>query len=555
MPTPLVIIEAPGKVATLTTLLEDTALAGARVFATQGRLLDLDPDGPGVDAVTFAPLYTHPLHPRRIEQLRQILASTSRVWLATDNDSEGELIAAHAIQIIREVRPDLPCERLRVPHLTRAAWVAALKAAGPLQEDKVRVATSRRALDRLLGFGFGARGDNPRLSRIQIPALAHLSRPDAPAAWQLFHEAPAPDGMGAAWLSLGFAAGQEVEAQALFGQLGQLPPPQLVLVKETAGQEQPPLLTGPEALLLIAEATDQPVALVDTHLQRLYEQGKVSYPRTDSTHLSPERERALQQMAQFYGVPRRKDGLQLAAQREPGLEGAHEALTPLNEGPDRAAPLHSLGPQDQCLAVLRDLTLRAAGGHIETRTREYRLDMNAPANQAWTRALPAQAPHFRWRVVLRQQSHYRLPPEKPMDRLGRRLHSRQLGRAWLRRVPDDQRTLETLIQLGLGRPSTAAFHARRLAEDALEANGLLKASQIQRLSEAEAISPHLLDASAAVAAEDRLYQSGSLTERITEAAAAIGISRAQLEAACRPLPAPPFPRPGFTPGRELPMDS
>lgn len=554
MASPLIIIEAPGKVAPLASLLEHTPLSGVRIFATQGRLFDLDPEAIGLQPGTLTPLYTHALHPRRLDQLRLLLANTSHVLLATDNDSEGELIAAHALQLIQTEYPGLPCRRLHVPHMTRTAWLTALKTPGVLEEDRLLVAQSRRALDRLLGYGFGARGDNPRLSRIQLPALAHLHTPEAPAAWQLFHEAATPDAMGLAWLSLGFPAGQDAEAQALFLQLGQLPVPQLQFVTEQKGREEPPLLTGPDALLLIAEATDQPVSLVDTHLQQLYEQGQISYPRTDSTHLSPDRERALQQMAQFYSLPRDKNGLQLAAQREPGLEGAHEALTPLMPGPDRATPLHSLGPKDQCLAVLRDLTLKAVGGPIETQTREYRLDMNAPQNQPWIRALPAQAPQFRWRVLRRQQTRYKLPAEKPMERLDRRLRCKRQGRAWLRRVPDDQRTLETLIRLGLGRPSTAAFHARRLAEDALESNGMLKASQLQRLADAQAIAPALLRADAAEAAETRLYQPGPLARRVTDAAACLGLTPEMLDAACREVPAPAFPRSGFTPGRELPME-
>ncbi|MEH1805244.1 MAG: type I DNA topoisomerase [Nostoc sp.] len=157
----LVIVESPTKARTIRNYLP----AGYRVEASMGHVRDLPQSaseipaavkgeswaqlGVNVDA-DFEPVYVVPKDKKKIvTQLKDALKDVDELILATDEDREGESISWHLYQLLK---PKVPTKRMVFHEITQEAIKKALKNCRNIDEQLVRAQETRRILDRLVGY-------------------------------------------------------------------------------------------------------------------------------------------------------------------------------------------------------------------------------------------------------------------------------------------------------------------------------------------------------------------------------------------------------------------
>ncbi len=160
MPRKLVIVESPAKARTIAGYLGDAYTVEASV----GHIRDLPQPselpadmkkGPfGKFAVDvdhgFEPYYVvDPDKKKKVADLRRALKDADELYLATDEDREGEAIAWH---LLAELKPKVPVKRMVFHEITREAIQRALEATREVDERLVDAQETRRILDRLYGY-------------------------------------------------------------------------------------------------------------------------------------------------------------------------------------------------------------------------------------------------------------------------------------------------------------------------------------------------------------------------------------------------------------------
>jgi len=157
----LVVVESPTKAKTIRGFLPE----GYRVAASMGHVRDLPESasdipptlkgkewarlGVNVEA-DFEPLYVVPAGKRKVvAELRALLKDADELVVATDEDREGESIGWHLVQVLN---PKVPCSRIVFHEITPEAIRQALDSPRQIDEDVVRAQETRRILDRLVGY-------------------------------------------------------------------------------------------------------------------------------------------------------------------------------------------------------------------------------------------------------------------------------------------------------------------------------------------------------------------------------------------------------------------
>ena len=145
----LLIVESPAKAKTIEKYLGSSYI----VKASMGHLIDLPKSRIGIDVEhDFAPEYiTVRGRAKVVNELKKIATSSSNIYLASDNDREGEAIANHLQDIFKD-KCDAPIYRIVFNEITPQAIKDAIKAPREIDKDKVNAQKARRVLDRLVGY-------------------------------------------------------------------------------------------------------------------------------------------------------------------------------------------------------------------------------------------------------------------------------------------------------------------------------------------------------------------------------------------------------------------
>jgi DNA topoisomerase-1 len=184
VPKPLVIVESPTKARTIRRFLGDDWVVEASV----GHVRDLPRSAKeipasikrepwarlGVDTEHgFRPLYIIPPEKReQIKRLRSLLADASELYLATDEDREGESIAWHLVEVLA---PSVPVARMVFHEITESAIRNALNQTRGIDRGLVNAQETRRILDRLFGYEVSPvlwKKVLPRLSAGRVQSVA-----------------------------------------------------------------------------------------------------------------------------------------------------------------------------------------------------------------------------------------------------------------------------------------------------------------------------------------------------------------------------------------------
>ena len=386
--TRLVVVESPTKARTIRSFLP----RGYRVAASMGHVRDLPesaseipPSLKGEDWARlgvnvrrdFEPLYVTPAAKKKvIGELKTLLKDADELVVATDEDREGESIGWHLVQVLR---PKVPVSRIVFHEITPEAIRAALQRPRDIDDALVRAQETRRILDRLVGYTVSpllwkkiASGLSAgRVQSVAVKLLVDRERERrafrSGTYWDLKATLQKQAArFGAALVSV---AGQRVSTGKDFDEsTGRLKDERAVLlldeaqanalrerllavewtVRETeekpaVRRPYPPFTTSTlqqeanRKLRLSARDTMQ-VA------QRLYEQGYITYMRTDSVHLSEQAIRAARQRIELrYGREYLSPQPRQFTTQSKGAQEAHEAIRPAGTEMKTAAELNLAG--------------------------------------------------------------------------------------------------------------------------------------------------------------------------------------------------------------------
>ena len=147
----LVIVESPGKVKTIKSFLGDEF----KVMSSQGHIRDIEPKGKnslGIDLEHgYEPNYVIDSNKERlVEELRREVAKSDVVWLASDEDREGEAIAWHLYHVLNLQNKET--HRIVFPSITKSDVLDGIANPRDIDYNLVNAQQARRVLDRIVGF-------------------------------------------------------------------------------------------------------------------------------------------------------------------------------------------------------------------------------------------------------------------------------------------------------------------------------------------------------------------------------------------------------------------
>ena len=331
----IVIVESPGKVRTIQKYLGNEYLVKASI----GHIRDLEEHKLSVDVDNgFAPEYVIPSEKRKVvAELKKLADAASTVWLASDEDREGEAISWHLLQTLN--LSEDKTRRIVFHEITKNAILEAIKHPRSIDMNLVNAQQARRVLDRLVGFELSPilwRKIQPKLSAGRVQSVALRLIVDREKEIMAFQPEPyyrvealfRPEGTDTtvkAILDTRFPSEQEARA-FLEDSIGATYRIHSVEKKEGVRSPAAPFTTS----TLQQEAARKlhfPVSTTMRVAQALYERGLITYMRTDSTNLSAlalgtAKKYILDYFGEAYSHPRQY------RTKSKGAQEAHEAIRP-----------------------------------------------------------------------------------------------------------------------------------------------------------------------------------------------------------------------------------
>ena len=166
----LVIVESPAKAKTIEKFLGEDF----KVMSSFGHIRDLKKKNFGVDLDTFQPEYEIPADKKKVvADLRSQAKKSETVWLASDEDREGEAISWHLAEVLG-LDPQ-STRRIVFHEITRPAITEAISHPRHIDLNLVDAQQARRVLDRLVGFKLSPvlwRRVRPSLSAGRVQSVA-----------------------------------------------------------------------------------------------------------------------------------------------------------------------------------------------------------------------------------------------------------------------------------------------------------------------------------------------------------------------------------------------
>jgi DNA topoisomerase-1 len=421
-PRRLVIVESPTKANTIRRFLPDSY----EVMASMGHVRDLPGAAAGIPNQYrghawarlginvddgFKPLWVV-TRSDVVRNLKRALQNADELLIATDEDREGEAIGWH---LMKALKPNIPTRRMVFHEITEDAIQRSLEETRDIDRNLVAAQEARRILDRLVGYTLSPllwRKIGPRLSagRVQSVAVRVVVQREkeriafVPASYwdvaaQLTTGQETPPFEAAlthvndirlagskdfdpdtGQLHEGVTAGQDVvlldEATAQRYETQAAGAPFSVTrieTKQSKRNPQPPFTTS----TLQQDAGNKfgwPARRTMQIAQRLYEQGLITYMRTDSTNLSGEAIAATRQrVEQLYGAEYLFERVRNTRSNSRGAQEAHEAIRPAGRDMKTAQEQRLDGDQRKLYDLIwkRTMAWQMAEAQIQTVTAQF----------------------------------------------------------------------------------------------------------------------------------------------------------------------------------------
>lgn len=334
----LVIVESPAKAKTIEKFLG----TGFKVKSSFGHIRDLAKKNLGIDIEKdYAPKYTVPADKKKmVKELKSLAAESQVVWLATDEDREGEAIAWH---LFEELNLEEDKTRRIVFHeITKDAITNALETPRSIDTNVVNAQQARRVLDRLVGFELSPllwKKVKPSLSagRVQSVAVKLIVEREREILsftpgryYRVIGQFLVPDGKGGettmrADVSKRFDSKEAAESflEACRGSEFSVEKVEKKPMKKSPSAPFTTSTLQQEASRKLGFSVKQTMSVA----QRLYESGKITYMRTDSVNLSKlALGTAAGKIKESYGEEYHK--ARNFTTKSKGAQEAHEAIRP-----------------------------------------------------------------------------------------------------------------------------------------------------------------------------------------------------------------------------------
>ena len=340
----------------------------------------------------FQPLYIIAKGKKKtVDELKSLMKESEELILATDEDREGESIGWHLVQLLK---PKIPVSRMVFGEITKTAILEALENTRDIDEHLVEAQETRRTVDRLFGYTLSPllwKKVAPRLSagRVQSVAVRMLVERERERArfvkasyWDLKAQLETNDGAGFEAM-LATVDGKRVAAGRDFDEnTGKLKPEaDVVLLGEEQANELRSRIEGTDWSVASVESREQtrrpyPPFTTSTlqqeanrklgmsarqtmqTAQRLYEDGHITYMRTDSVALSGEAIGASRKAVESrYGDNFLSEKPRNFTTKSKGAQEAHEAIRPAGTAMKTADELGLSGPEYKLYSLIWKRTM------------------------------------------------------------------------------------------------------------------------------------------------------------------------------------------------------
>ena len=333
----LVIVESPAKAKTIQKYLGKDF----EVKSSFGHIRDLPKKGMGINLEDFTPDYEISADKKKVvAELKAASKKAETVWLASDEDREGEAIAWHLAQELKLKSENT--KRIVFHEITKNAILKAVENPREIDQNLVNAQQARRVLDRIVGFEMSPvlwKKVKPGLSAGRVQSVAVRLIVEREKEIREFKPVPSYKVEGvftnlekqeiSAKLKKDFT--KEQDAENFLNQVQNIDFKVLNIdVKPAQRSASAPFTTS----TLQQEASNRLGYGVTTTMrvaQRLYEEGYITYMRTDSVNLSQEainaaKSQILKEFGEEYSQPRNYVTKSASAQE------AHEAIRPTDFG-------------------------------------------------------------------------------------------------------------------------------------------------------------------------------------------------------------------------------
>lgn len=292
----LVIVESPAKAKTIEKFLGKEF----KVLSSYGHICDLKKKDLSIDTDTFEPIYEIPQDKKRVvSELKDAAAKAEMVWLASDEDREGEAISWHLYDTLG-LKPE-KTKRIVFHEITKNAILEAIENPRDIDRNLVLAQQARRVLDRIVGFKLSPvlwRKIKPSLSAGRVQSVAVRLIVEREREIKAFK--PEASYKVVAIFNYQTADGNVVNVKADYSERfkskedatrflescnGKDFKVKDISVKPLVKTPAPPFTTSTlqqEAARKFGFTVIQTMMLA----QRLYESGRITYMRTDSVNLS-----------------------------------------------------------------------------------------------------------------------------------------------------------------------------------------------------------------------------------------------------------------------------
>lgn len=428
----LFVIEAPGKARQLEELLQGLGIE-AKVQATKGHLYEMPKRATplGIDA-GFRDFERKLIDPQIGQRLREAAMESDNVFVATDADQEGDVIAWDVAELLSDIH-GTPF-RVRLRGMDPDSIKEAIDGASLVSKRDAVPGRTRAIVDRMIGGVFSNNG--VAVGRIGS-ALLGVIKDEAPATRRVLLVAPSKD-QGRPWTA-------ECTIKApITSDIAK----KLVAVKfpaldvESRGNSAPtaPANMG-QIMVRAGDELDMSPKEASESLQKLYEAGRMSYPRAGSKGISKS---VMRKIAREL----KKAGYTFDEEKTPDKKAGdvHDAPYPIGGVQAQQDPVRQGHEEGLRTLVARDL-IKTGQTHVQ----ETGVGATAAAFLRSKGFAPEVCDHV-GKLHWRRETGPRYPGQESWPK----------SKTWARRP--DTVLLEAAVEKGLGRPSTWANHITKFME-------------------------------------------------------------------------------------------
>ena len=337
----LVIVESPAKAKTIEKFLGDDF----HVLSSQGHIRDIEGQGKNSLGIDFKHGYepnyvVDSSKEHLIQTLRSEAAKAEMVWLASDEDREGEAIAWHLKEVL-DLKPE-HTRRVVFHEITKSAILHAIENPRDIDYNLVNAQQARRVLDRIVGFelspvlwrkiatGLSAGRVQSVAVRLVVEREEEIEQFVSTDQYRITADFVGADAQGNAAVlhtELNHRFLTQEEAMAFLEQI-KTASFRLESIQKKPGKKSPaPPFTTSSLQQEAARKLRFPVAKTMRIAQALYESGKITYMRTDSVNLSSLAiNTSKQEVIKDYGEAYHQMRQYKTASK--GAQEAHEAIRP-----------------------------------------------------------------------------------------------------------------------------------------------------------------------------------------------------------------------------------